>query len=88
MLRQNKNDWSRLYIALSIRRCADAVAPYFFIIFNKPLLEWSLLGDWKVAYVIPVHKKKSTEDVNNYRRIYLTFVCGKPLEHILYIQIM
>lgn len=71
-----------------LKRCAHAIAPYLFIIFNQSLLEGSLPNDWKVAHVIPIHKKGPKKDVTTYRPISLTSICCKLLEHILYSQIM
>lgn len=71
-----------------LKSCADAIAPYLFIIFNKSLLNGALPGDWKLANVTPIHKKGPKNDVANYRPTSLTSVCCKLFEHILYSQIM
>ena len=47
-------------------------------IFNASMSSSSILSDWAMAIVVPVFKKSSTSDVNNYRPIYLP-VCHAKL---------
>ena len=53
------------------------------MLFNKCFEEEKIPSAWKNAHVIPVHKKGSYLDPNNYRPISLTCVLGKVYERIL-----
>ena len=53
-------------------------------IFNLSLSSGKFIDAFKVAKVIPVFKKGSTYDVNNYRPISLLSVLSKILEKIVY----
>ena len=53
-------------------------------IFNFSLSSGKFIDAFKVAKVIPVFKKGSTYDVNNYRPISLSSVLSKILEKIVY----
>ena len=44
--------------------------------------------DWKMARVVPVHKKDRRDCPANYRPISITSVSCKVLEHILHSSIM
>lgn len=70
-----------------LKRCADAIAPYLFVTYNKSLNDGSLPDDWRVAHVVPVHKK-GPKRITNYRPISLTYICCKLLEHVLYCHII
>ena len=39
--------------------------------------------EWRTAHIVPVHKKGTTGDVNNYRPISLTCVASEILERIV-----
>ncbi len=45
-------------------------------------------GDWKMANVVPVHKKGSKSDVTNYRPISLTSLVMKVYEKIIRDEIL
>ena len=53
-------------------------------IFNLSLSSGEFIDAFKVAKVIPMFKKGSTYDVNNYRPISLLSVLSKILEKIVY----
>ena len=52
-------------------------------IFRKSLDEGTVVGDWKMANVTPLHKKGKADMVENYRPISLTSVPCKILESII-----
>lgn len=68
--------------------CARSVSKYLFVIFSKSLGECILPDDWKLAYVVPVHKSGPRSIASNYRPISLTCISCKILEHILFTNIM
>lgn len=46
-------------------------------LFNQFLLIGDVPDGWKIAHVIPIHKKGSEEEANNYRPVSLTSVVVK-----------
>jgi hypothetical protein len=52
-------------------------------IFKVSLSTSTLPGEWKLAYVSPLHKKGPADQPNNYRPISLTSIPCKLLEHIV-----
>ena len=63
------------------------MAPILTLIFQASLDQGILPSDSKAANVTPVYKKGKRTDPSNYRPIYLTSVCCKTLEHIVYSSI-
>ena len=50
------------------------------LIFNRSLLYGEINGNWKSSNVVPIFKKGSKGDKNNYRPLSLTSIIGKMLE--------
>ena len=50
---------------------------------NKSLLHREIPVDWKSTNVVPIFKKDSKGDKNNYRPVSLTSIVGKLLESII-----
>ena len=48
----------------------------------------SIPDEWKAASVVPVHKKGSKSDVQNYRPISLTCIIMKVMERIVRDELM
>ena len=48
----------------------------------------SVPKEWKMAHVVPVHKKGSKENIENYRPISLTSLVMKTFERILKEEIL
>ena len=57
------------------------------LIFNGSLLHGEIPVDWKSANVVPIFKKCSKGDKNNYRPVTLTSIVGKLLESIIRDQV-
>ena len=53
-------------------------------VFNLSLMKGKFISSFKQAKVIPIHKKKSKSDMNNFRPISLLPVISKILEKIVY----
>ena len=52
-------------------------------LFQHSLDEGKLPNDWKVANVVPIHKKGKRSQPNNYRPVSLTSVTCKILKHVI-----
>ena len=54
-----------------------------YVIFQKGLMSGTLPDDWKLANIIPLHKKDARDQAKNYRPISLTSIIVKLLESII-----
>ena len=63
-----------------LKECAHQIAPSLSLLFNRSLSEGSLPDEWKLANIVPVHKKGEKTDVVNYRPISLLCIVSKVLE--------
>lgn len=66
-----------------LRRYAEPISEYLYLIFSKSLQDSCLPAEWKVAKIVPIHKSGDVTSPSNYRPISLTCTCCKILEHIL-----
>ena len=48
----------------------------------------SIPSDWLLANVTPAYKKGNKDLCINYRPIFLTSVCSKVMEHLIYHSII
>ena len=64
--------------------CDDSVILPLKIIFSNILSTPIYPNLWKVANVIPIHKKGDKQLIKNYRTISLLPICGKILEKIIF----
>ena len=64
--------------------CDDSVILPLKIIFSNILSTSNYPNLWKVANVIPIHKKGDKQLIKNYRPISLLPICGKILEKIIF----
>ena len=64
------------------------IAPSLCKIFNKSLQLGSLPSDWKLANVVPVHKKGAKDHVENYRPISLFPIVSKVFERFALNSVM
>ena len=64
--------------------CVDSVILPLKIIFSNILLTSIYPNLWKVANLIPIHKKGDKQLIKNYRAISLLPICGKILEKIIF----
>lgn len=75
---------------------SDKIPPYFIsccarelcvplaIIFNRSIKEGIFPYKWKVAHIIPIHKKGSKSKIDNYRPISILNIFSKILEKVVY----
>lgn len=71
-----------------LKLCAQSLAPFLKIIYDKSLHDSCIPEDWKNAVVVPIHKSGPRDIVSNYRGVSLTCVVCKILEHVLYTSIV
>ena len=82
---QSKNSCGLDEIPMSILKLSpDNMLLILCHIFNLSLGQSKFINEFKKAKIIPVHKKGSKSDVNNYRPISLLPVMSKSLERIFY----
>ena len=63
-----------------LKHCAPSLAFPLSILFNISYSSGQLPPDWKLANVVPVHKKGDKSDIENYRPISLTSLVMKVME--------
>ena len=76
---------------VSVRRLketAQQVAPALTLLFQAPLDQGTIPGEWKAANNTPLYKKGDRSAVVNYRPVSMTSVCSKVIEHIVHSQII
>ncbi|NXX31359.1 RTJK polymerase, partial [Nicator chloris] len=71
-----------------MRELADELAKPLSIIYQQTWLTGEVPDDWKLANVIPIHKKGRKDDPGNYRPVSLTLVPGKIMEQFILNAIM
>ena len=71
-----------------LKNCANSLAVPLSILFTRSYYRAELPNDWKAANVVPVHKKGSKIDVENYRPISLISIVAKTLERIICDELM
>ncbi len=57
--------------ARSLKETAKQIAPSLWMLFNKSLRIGHVPDDWKLANVVPIHKKEEVTYVENYRPVSL-----------------
>ena len=67
-----------------IKICDSALTKPLSIIFNDCIKTGIFPYTWKKSNVIPVHKKKDKQLINNYRPVSLCPIFGKMFERIIF----
>lgn len=67
-----------------IMKCSDTLFKPITIIFNRSIKEGVFPCVWKEAHIVPLHKKGSKMNVENYRPISILNVLSKCFERIIY----
>ena len=62
---------------------ADSMSKALDQIFNRSIMYGEVPADWKCANVVPIFKKCSQNNKNNYRPVNLTSIVSKLLESII-----
>jgi len=71
-----------------LKETSFTIAPILRIIFQHSLDAGIIPEDWKVANIVPVHKKSDHSNPVNYRPISLTCITSKIFERIIASHIM
>ena len=71
-----------------LKNCSRTLAPALSILYKMSYSSGLLPSEWKLANVVPVHKKGSKTDVQNYRPISLTSLVVKVMERIIRDELM
>lgn len=66
-----------------LKNCAASLSRPLSLIFSLSYNCGSLPNEWKIANVVPIHKKGSKADIENYRPISLTSLVMKIFERVL-----
>ena len=66
-----------------LKNCAPSLAKPLTILFNISFVSGIIPDDWKLASVVPVHKKDEKGSVENYRPISLTSLVMKVFERCI-----
>ncbi len=69
-----------------LRLAAPAIAAPLTRIFNMSITSGILPDEWKTAKVVPIHKKDSTQDRDNFRPISILSTLSKLLETHIHIS--
>ena len=66
------------------RNCAESLAVPIAALFNISLQEYIFPSKWKEAHIVPIYKKGSKTNIENYRGISILNTIGKVFEKIVY----
>ena len=71
-----------------LKTCANSLSLPLLILFRTSFFTCKIPNDWKLANVVPVHKKGSKNSVENYRPISLTSLVMKVYERVIRVTVM
>ena len=66
-----------------LKNCARSLGLPLSLLYHKSYCTGDIPADWKLANVVPIHKKGSKVEVSNYRPISLTSLIMKTFERII-----
>ena len=75
------------YDMISIRMlkiCDKSICKPLELIFQSCIKHGKFPNEWKMANVVPVHKKSDNQILKNYRPVSLLPICGKVFERLIY----
>lgn len=82
-LKCNKSSGPDLFLNEFLKYGINSLIEYLYVLFNRIFDTGIFPEAWGEGYIIPLHKKGSTENFENYRGITLLSVIGKLFTNIL-----
>ena len=70
-----------------LKETAEQIAPSLTLLYNKSLETGVFPDEWKLANIVPIHKKDNKDHVENYRPISLLSIISKVLERCVLIRL-
>ena len=64
--------------------CDKSICKPLELIFQFCIRHGKFPNEWKMANVVPVHKKSDKQILKNYRPVSLLPICGKVFERLIY----
>ena len=70
-----------------LKETTEQIAPSLTLLYNKSLETGVFPDEWKLANIVPIHKKDNKDHVENYRPISLLSIISKVLERCVLIRL-
>ena len=67
-----------------LKICDKSLCKPLELIFQSCIKHGKFSNEWKMANVVPVHKKSDKQILKNYRPVSLLPICGKVFERLIY----
>ena len=67
-----------------LKICDKSICKPLELIFQSCIKHGKFPNEWKMANVVPVHKKSDKQILKNYRPVSLLPICGKVFERLIY----
>ena len=67
-----------------LKICDKSICKPLELIFQSCIKHGKFPNEWKMANVVPVHKKSYKQILRNYRPVSLLPICGKVFERLIY----
>ena len=67
-----------------LKICDKSICKSLELIFESCIKHGKFPNEWKMANVVPVHKKSDKQILKNYRPVSLLPICGKVFERLIY----
>ena len=67
-----------------LKICGKLICKPLELIFQSCIKHGKFPNEWKMANVVPVHKKSDKQILKNYRPVSLLLICGKVFEFLIY----
>ena len=79
-LNTNKSTGPNKISGTLLKNCALSIAYPLQLLFNLSFKTGSISAEWKLAHIVPIHKKGDKNNIENYRPVSLTWMISKIFE--------